>query len=152
MPGEQSVVLYSEERMLRWSVNNWRDSGEMVGALLTHLFIQYNFKCTLFNAGAVAVSVSRPGNGPIFLDQVVCSESDSSLLECGRRTPLGLVTCEHTHDALVRCIGKAQTNVDCSVMILVAFYFQISMSVTFPMEAVNRSVPILSVALPAAVE
>ena len=109
-------------------------------------------KCTLFNAGAVAVSGFSPGNGPIFLDQLVCSESDSSLLDCQSRTPLGLVTCEHTQDAFVRCIGKAQTNMDCSVMIHVAFYFQISMSVTLSMEAVNRSVPMLLVALSAAVE
>ena len=100
----------------------------------------------------MAVSGFSPGNGPIFLDQVVCSESDSSLLECGRFTPLGLVACGHTHDAFVRCIGKAQTNMECSVMVHVAFYFQISMSVTPPMEAVNKSVPILSVALSAAVE
>ena len=93
-----------------------------------------------------------PGHGPIFLDRLDCSESDSSLLDCRRFTPLELVTCEHTQDALVRCIGKAQTNLDCSVMILVGFCFQTSMSVTIPMEVVNRSVPILSVALPAAVE
>ena len=94
-----------------------------------------------------------PGHGPIFLDQLDCSESDSSLLECRRFTPLGLVTCEHTQDALVRCIGKAQTNLDCSMMmILVAFCFQTFMSAMIPMEVVNRSVPILSVAFPAAVE
>ena len=94
----------------------------MVGALITFLFIQYSFKCTLFNAGAVAVSGFSPGHGPIFLDRVDCSESDSSLLECRRFTPLELVTCEHTQDALVRCIGKAQANLDCSMMmILVAF-------------------------------
>ena len=86
------------------------------------LFIQNDFKCTLFNAGAVAVNGFSPGHGPIFLDQLDCSESDSSLLECRRFTPLELVTCEHTQDALVRCIGKAQTNLDCSIMIiLVAF-------------------------------
>ena len=108
--------------------------------------------CVLFNAGAVAVSGCSPGHGPIFLDRLDCSESESSLFECRHLIPLELVTCEHTQDALVRCIGKAQTNLDCSVMILVAFCFQTSMNVTFPMEAVNRSVPTLSVAFPAAVE
>ena len=122
MPGERSVILYLEEKMLQWCVDNWKDSREMVGALITFLFIQYSFKCTLFIAGAVAVSGFSPGHGPIFLDRLDCSESDSSLLECRRFTPLELVTCEHTQDALVRCIGKAQTNLDCSMMmILLAF-------------------------------
>ena len=108
--------------------------------------------CVLFNAGAVAVSGFSPGHGPVFLDRLDCSDSDSSLFECRRFTPLELVTCEHTQDALVRCIGKAQTNLDCSMMILFAFCFQTSMSVMFPMEVVNRFVPTLSVASPAAVE
>ena len=108
--------------------------------------------CVLFNAGAVAVSGFSPGQGPIFLDRLDCSDSDSSLFECRRLTPLELITCEHTQDAIVRCNGKAQKNLDCSVMILVAFCFQTSMSVTTLMEVVNRSVPMLSVASPAAVE
>lgn len=30
MPGELFVTLYLEDKMLRWSVDNWMDSREMV--------------------------------------------------------------------------------------------------------------------------
>jgi len=43
---------------------------------------------------------------PIFLDQLDCSGSETSLLECRYYTPLGLSTCQHSEDAGVRCIGK----------------------------------------------
>ena len=46
-----------------------------------------------------------PGIGPIFLDKLVCSGLENSLLECRRFTPLGLTTCEHSQDAVVRCFG-----------------------------------------------
>ena len=59
------------------------------------------------NSGAVAFRGAQfnQGTGPIFLDQLFCSGSETSVLECTRHTPLGLPTCEHSRDAGVRCIG-----------------------------------------------
>ena len=48
-----------------------------------------------------------PGIGPIFLDQLHCSGSETSVLECRYFTPIGLPTCDHSQDAGVRCVGKA---------------------------------------------
>ena len=63
----------------------------------------------VYNTDAVAFRGAQfgPGDGPVFLDQLVCSGSETSMLECGRYTPLGLPTCEHSQDAGVRCVGKA---------------------------------------------
>lgn len=46
------------------------------------------------------------GSGPIFLDQLVCSESDENLLECRKNSRLGLHSCDHMGDVGVRCVGK----------------------------------------------
>ena len=59
------------------------------------------------NAGAEMLDVAQfdSGIGPIFLDKLLCSGSETTLLECRRFTPLGLTTCEHSQDAVVRCFG-----------------------------------------------
>ena len=46
------------------------------------------------------------GTGPIFLDQLHCSGTESSLLQCNQLTGLGLHSCDHSQDAGVRCSGK----------------------------------------------
>ena len=44
------------------------------------------------------------GSGPIFLDNVVCGGTESSLLEC-RTNPISQHNCDHSEDAGVRCNG-----------------------------------------------
>ena len=44
------------------------------------------------------------GLGPIFLDNVVCRGTESSLLEC-RTNPISQHNCDHSEDAGVRCNG-----------------------------------------------
>ena len=46
------------------------------------------------------------GTGPIFLDQLGCSGTESSLLQCNRFAGLGLHSCDHSQDAGVSCIGE----------------------------------------------
>ena len=60
-----------------------------------------------FGAGArVIPSRSIILSGPIFLDQLVCSESDSNLLECSRGdTLVGLTSCDHRQDVWIECRG-----------------------------------------------
>ena len=74
----------------------------------------------IYNTGAVAFHDAQfgPGIGPIFLEKLICSESDTTLLDCRHSTPLGLSTCAHSQDAGVRCVGKAPAK-----MILSMFYF-----------------------------
>ena len=45
------------------------------------------------------------GSGPIFLDQVKCSGTETSLLSCTRFSALGLHSCDHSLDAGVQCPG-----------------------------------------------
>lgn len=44
--------------------------------------------------------------GPIYLDQLLCTESDTALLRCnsGLRAP-GLTKCDHSEDVWIRCYG-----------------------------------------------
>ena len=107
-------------------------------------------------AGAKMLSGAQfdPGIGPIFLDQLDCSGSETTLLECRHFTPLGLTTCEHSKDAVVSCLGMTLAVTVLyveNVMVCSYLLLQTSMSATLPMEAVNRSVPMLLVALPATV-
>ena len=74
----------------------------LVGSV--NLFFFYVYAC---NSGAVAFRGAQfnRGTGPIFLDQLFCSGSETSVLECMQHIPLGLSTCKHSQDAGVRCIG-----------------------------------------------
>ena len=50
-------------------------------------------------------SVVGSGSGPIFLDNVGCIGSESTLLNCVHNG-IGVHNCRHTDDVLVRCQGK----------------------------------------------
>ena len=46
------------------------------------------------------------GSGPVFLDQLYCSESDVSLQSCERGiAAVGLTSCGHTQDVQILCKG-----------------------------------------------
>ena len=50
---------------------------------------------------------SNFSNGPIFLNNLVCSEFDSNLLECSRGgTLIGLTPCDHNQDVWIECRGE----------------------------------------------
>ena len=79
------------------------------------VLINTNFNCNVFhllltqffNVGSVALGGAYfgSGNGNILLDNVVCSGTESSLLEC-RTNPIGLHNCNNSEDAGVRCEGE----------------------------------------------
>ena len=54
------------------------------------------------------------GTGPIFLDRLGCSGTESSLIDCNRFAGLGLHSCDHSQDAGVRCIGEEITSLTLS--------------------------------------
>ena len=47
------------------------------------------------------------GTGPIFLSEMECSGSESSLIKCftGHNLPPGLVSCNHSMDVSIQCQG-----------------------------------------------
>ena len=56
-------------------------------------------------APEILTSGYERGSGPIFLDQLQCSDSDQSLLECGMGRAVGLHRCNHSMDVGIRCSG-----------------------------------------------
>ncbi len=63
--------------------------------------------CLISVLAAMALQESFvSGSGPIFLDQLTCDGSESSLLDCSSRQPLGLHTCDHSQDIGVQCEGR----------------------------------------------
>ena len=50
-----------------------------------------------------AASVFRESNDPIFVDNLVCTSDENSLLDC----PYNMLhQCDHSDDAGVQCFGK----------------------------------------------
>ena len=60
-------------------------------------------------AQAFRGSIFGAGSGPIFLDRLDCSGSETALLLCSKFGPVGLYQCDHSNDAGVRCQGELLT-------------------------------------------
>ena len=57
--------------------------------------------------GAMQITTTSYGSGPIFLDELECTSSDIDLLSCRTTfTSVGLTNCKHNQDVSVRCLGK----------------------------------------------
>ena len=56
--------------------------------------------------GAIQVATTSFGSGPIFLEGLECTTSDTDLLNCRTTfTSVGLTDCEHNQDVSVKCQG-----------------------------------------------
>ena len=51
------------------------------------------------------------GSGPIWLDSVTCSGSESTLVSCGHLGVNITRSCNHSEDASVRCSGETGFNI-----------------------------------------
>ena len=70
------------------------------------------------------------GTGPIFIDNLDCSDENARLLDCGYSAPIGIHQCDHSRDAGVACLGKIYcSGVDYHLTHLVLTFIQILMSV-----------------------
>jgi hypothetical protein len=58
---------------------------------------------------ATLLSMFGRATGPIWLDDVICSGSESSLLDCARSTQ-GSSNCDHAEDAGAVCTGKSRAH------------------------------------------
>ena len=66
----------------------------------------------MFVSGAVALrsALFGQGGGPIFLDNVVCTGDEFSLVECQHPGIARSQFCNHSEDAGVICPGKVDHN------------------------------------------
>lgn len=79
--------------------------------IITPLKSMLVFSVHTISAGARAISGTvpvhdryNPGTGPIYLDEVRCTGSESALINCSFNT-LGVHNCDHNEDAGVSCEG-----------------------------------------------
>ena len=69
-------------------------------------------------------------SGPIFLDQLLCTESDSSLQECDRHIrTFGFTSCNHSQDVWIRCRGMILNRVTLGFSSFCFCYTKILMNV-----------------------
>ena len=69
------------------------------------VLLSVTFMLKLF-VGAVQVTTTSFGSGPIFLEGLECTTSDTDLLSCRTTfTSVGLTDCKHDQDVSVRCQG-----------------------------------------------
>ena len=80
--------------------------------LRTFSYVQYTYfsLISLFSASQIITSGYTKGDGPIFLDQLNCSGSEQSLLQCPPVHKIGLHHCNHSMDVGLSCSGRVCTN------------------------------------------
>lgn len=82
---------------------------QLILKIITPLKSMFLFSVHTISAGARAISGTvpdryNPGTGPIYLDEVRCTGSESALINCSFNT-LGVHNCDHSEDAGVSCEG-----------------------------------------------
>ena len=99
--GELFVMTSGAHQMLKLSADNW-DIQQLVNAFTLK---DNRFTCTMTNhtgAQALASATFGQGTGPIQLDDVQCTGTESRLFDCTFTT---VDNCVHAEDAGVRCQG-----------------------------------------------
>lgn len=61
-----------------------------------------------YAVAAVSSSIFRPGEGPIWMDNVECNGTENHIGEC-QRSPLDTINCVHAEDAGVLCSSELPT-------------------------------------------
>lgn len=96
-----------------------KSTSEMLSMIFFYFFLSFivifislivlvlNYWLLFLLLGAKIVSPqSYLSSGPIFLDQLACTDSDTSLIECNRGGQiLGITACDHMQDVWVECKG-----------------------------------------------
>ena len=106
--GGQCVMAAGMPLMLLQYANSWDmhtlEVRSSANGCKTQLFYR---RFTTYGTGGTPYynAFFGAGTGPIYLDNVACTSSDSQLLECSSR-PILTHNCNHHADAGVGCEGK----------------------------------------------
>ena len=106
--GEQCVMTPGTSMMPPWSANSWdMHTLEVSASAVSYKLDLFFICCFKYGTGGTPYhnAFFGAGTGPIYLDDVACSLSDSQLLECSSR-PILAHNCDHRADAGVGCEGK----------------------------------------------
>jgi len=108
MHGALCVMTPGEVQMPLWCVDNWVSQLQvLVGVSILVYFIQLRYiYCVFVPTDAVAFGSAHfgAGTGSIYLDEVSCTGSESSLIDCSRSSSIRCYS-GHSEDAGVRCQG-----------------------------------------------
>jgi len=129
--GAQYVMTFGQALMVMWSADS-SDLPQLVHSIL--IIIEHALNCLLSKSMHISVSVCctvagatvysfaffGPGTGPILLDNVQCSGTETRLVNCPSNG-VGSHNCDHSEDASVRCQCKhniIDTNCECNFLCL----------------------------------
>ena len=110
--GGQCVMMGGIVLTPVWSASSWDMQPLEVSANNAWSKISSLLNLLLFcDTGGIPFSNARfgAGTGPIYLDDISCTSSDSQLLECSSR-PIMRHNCSHSMDAGVGCEGITLAN------------------------------------------
>ena len=97
-------MTFLAKRMLKLYVLVLAVSTALVSDTL--VLISVSFIILQLLAGAMQITTTLFGSGPIFLEGLECSSSDTDLLNCRTTfTSVGLTDCKHNQDVSVMCPG-----------------------------------------------
>ena len=134
--GEQCVMMAGAVLMLLLSASSWVMQLLEVSTIIVQFVSKQQIRCFFFFWVTGGIPYSNAffgaGTGPIYLDDVACTSSDSQLLECSSR-PILRHNCPHSTDAGVGCEGNiflisAMRNVCCNnwLMLLTIIFIMCS--------------------------
>ena len=129
--GAQSATIHGQALMVMWSADSL-DLPQLVHSIpiiiehaLNCLFsksmhISVSVCCTVAGATVYSFAFFGPGTGPILLNNVQCSGTETRLVNC-TNNGVGSHNCHHSEDASVRCQCKhniIDTNCECNFLCL----------------------------------
>ena len=103
--GVQCVMTPGMIQMPLWFVGSWDTLKQVCN---NHVNVGINYLSILLpsddciDAQAVSFAAYGQGTGPILLDDVACTGTETRLIEC-RGSPITTHNCVHAEDASVRC-------------------------------------------------
>ena len=103
--GVQCVMIPGALWMLKWLADNWviYQQVELTShEIYCHLLLLFPLEGAL----AFTSAYFSQGTGPIQLDNVACTGSEPTILQCNHLT---VDNCGHYEDAGIRCRGKINT-------------------------------------------